>query len=90
MGVCLVPMLVTLLATELVGAKYPELVGITTLAGGVLQMIVIGAVALTLNWNVEFFQKDRWNGWVVAFFLIALTLQTTAIAVGRVPPPPAS
>lgn len=90
LGVCVVPIAATLLVAELLAVKHPELVGIVTLAGGVLQMVVIGAAALLLKSQVEFFQVERWNAWVVAFFLIALTLQTTAIAVGRVAPPPAS
>jgi hypothetical protein len=89
LGICLVPALVTLVVIEKVSVKHPEMLGILTLAGTAIRIAAVGAAAVLLNWQVEFFRKDTWYIWVVVFYLVTLALETAAIVTGRVPPPTA-
>jgi len=90
MGLCLVPALVTLLVIEGVAGRHLELLGITFLAGTLLQLVVIGAAAVLLDRQVEFFRGGRWMIWVVVFGLVTLGLETAAVVVGRGQTPPAA
>jgi hypothetical protein len=89
MGICLVPAILTLVIAETVGTANPELFGITALAGSVVRMVAVGAAAVLLQQQVEFFRAESWVPWVVLFYLVVLALETTAILMGRVQPPPA-
>lgn len=84
MGICLVPAVGTLIATELAAQDRPEMLGIAFLGGTLIRMVVVTALALILSQHVELVRRQSsWLTWVVVCYLLVLAVETTLLVVGR-------
>jgi hypothetical protein len=86
LGLCLIPSVATLVGAEWTFRKAPEHYLTMILGGTALRMVVVLAGGLALNNALPYFQSRAFWLWILALYLITLTLEVVFLVAGRASP----
>lgn len=79
---CLVPTAATLVWSQRAFQKAPQWQLVATLGGTLVRMLFVVGAGLVLFLTVQEFQQKRFWLWLIAFYLVTLTLEMMLLAQG--------
>lgn len=82
-GLCLLPLIATHVWAQRAFAANPEQQVLAVLGGTTLRLIVVAGGGIALFHGVEALHREPFLFWVIAFYLVTLTLEVIVVVRGQ-------